>query len=284
MISETKIIETRDKCKLHCEMIENGSPVWIIVTHGLGEHCSRHSHFFKMFSQNFSVCLYDLRGHGNSEGEKANVESFDKYVEDLEDVVQFLQGTYDMKRHILFGHSMGGLITSAYMQERATDDFYPEKVFLSSPAVAATGLLGEFFRYSPLKFNKLLAAAPVSVKLAGVLDLKKLSHDPRVYENYVKDPLNRLKIHSHLFLEILAKSREVFSKPLRIKTDLYVAIGTEDELVNPKACIEYFKKIEKHAKLYVSEGGWHELHNEIERYRVPYLEFLEESIMDSIFN
>ncbi|MBC77901.1 MAG: hypothetical protein CME64_17980 [Halobacteriovoraceae bacterium] len=66
MISETKIIETRDKCKLHCEMIENGSPVWIIVTHGLGEHCSRHSHFFKMFSQNFSVCLYDLRGHGNS--------------------------------------------------------------------------------------------------------------------------------------------------------------------------------------------------------------------------
>ncbi|MBC77902.1 MAG: hypothetical protein CME64_17985 [Halobacteriovoraceae bacterium] len=212
------------------------------------------------------------------------MESFDKYVEDLEDVVQFLQGTYDMKRHILFGHSMGGLITSAYMQERATDDFYPEKVFLSSPAVAATGLLGEFFRYSPLKFNKLLAAAPVSVKLAGVLDLKKLSHDPRVYENYVKDPLNRLKIHSHLFLEILAKSREVFSKPLRIKTDLYVAIGTEDELVNPKACIEYFKKIEKHAKLYVSEGGWHELHNEIERYRVPYLEFLEESIMDSIFN
>ena len=108
MISETKIIETRDKTKLHCEMIENGSPVWIIVTHGLGEHCRRHSHFFKMFSQHFSVCLYDLRGHGDSEGERANVEYFDKYVDDLEDVIQFLKDTYDMKRHIVFGHSMGG--------------------------------------------------------------------------------------------------------------------------------------------------------------------------------
>ncbi|MCO4755947.1 MAG: lysophospholipase [Bacteriovoracaceae bacterium] len=283
MISETKVVETKDNIKLNCQMIENGSPVWIIVTHGLGEHAARHSHFFKMFSQYFSVCIYDLRGHGNSEGERANVDSFDDFVEDLDDVVQFLRKEYDMKRHILFGHSMGGLITSAYMQQKVSEDFYPEKVFLSSPAVAASGALGEFFRISPLKFNRLLANAPVSIKLKGVLDLKKLSHDPRVYGNYVSDPLNILKIHSHLFLEILAKSREVFSRPLRIKSDLYVAIGSEDVLVNAKACIEYFQKVEKHAKLYVSKGGWHELHNETERFRKPYLEFLEESIMDSIY-
>lgn len=263
--------------------MENGSPVWIIVTHGLGEHCVRHSHFFKNFSQYFNVCLYDLRGHGNSSGARGNVGSFRDFTDDLGEVVNFLRDEYSMKRYILFGHSMGGLITASYMQKLVSKDLYPEKVFLSSPAVAATGLLGNFFKMAPLKFNQTLASLPISIGMKGVLDLKKLSHDPRVYTNYVKDPLNTLKIHSHLFFEILAHSREVFSKPLRVECDLYVGIGSEDSLVNAPACIEYFERVEKQAKLKVFQGAWHEMHNEVERYRVPYLKFLEESLMNSIY-
>lgn len=288
MISEAKAISTRDNLNLHCEMIENGSPVWIIVTHGLGEHCARHSHFFKVFSQYFNVCLYDLRGHGKSEGQRANIGSFQEYIDDLGEVIAYLKKEYGLKRHYLFGHSMGGLITASYMQQlglrQASDsqgEIYPEKVFLSSPAVAASGLLGEFFKFAPVKFNRGLAGIPLSVKLKGVLDIKKLSHDPRVYQNYIKDPLNSLKIHSHLFLEILAQSREVFSKPLRVDCELYVAIGSEDVLVNAPACIDYFTKVEKQAKLKVIEGAYHEMHNEIERYQGPYMKFLEDSFMGS---
>ncbi|MEX0798139.1 MAG: alpha/beta fold hydrolase [Bacteriovoracaceae bacterium] len=283
MISETKVIETKDNLKLNCEILENGSPVWIIVTHGLGEHCMRHSHLFRMFSQYFNILLYDLRGHGNSGGSRGNVSSFNDYIEDLDDVIRFLQNQYGLKRFILFGHSMGGLITASFMQKKVSKEVYPEKVFLSSPAVAGAGALGEFFKIAPLKFNQLLASLPVSVRLKGVLDIKKLSHDPRVYENYVNDPLNILKVHSHLFLEVLAQSREVFSKPLRIESDLYVVIGAGDVLVNAQACVNYFQKVEKHAKLLIIEDAYHEIHNEVERYRAPYLKFLQESLMDSIY-
>ncbi|MEX1099207.1 MAG: alpha/beta fold hydrolase, partial [Bacteriovoracaceae bacterium] len=258
-------------------------PVWINVTNGLGEHCMRHTHLLRMISQYFNILLYDLRGHGNSGGSRGNVSSFNDYIEDLDDVIRFLQNQYGLKRFILFGHSMGGLITASFMQKKVSKEVYPEKVFLSSPAVAGAGALGEFFKIAPLKFNQLLASLPVSVRLKGVLDIKKLSHDPRVYENYVNDPLNILKVHSHLFLEVLAQSREVFSKPLRIESDLYVVIGAGDVLVNAQACVNYFQKVEKHAKLLIIEDAYHEIHNEVERYRAPYLKFLQESLMDSIY-
>lgn len=282
MISEVKIIKTRDNLDLSAQVMENGSPVWIIVTHGLGEHCARHSHLFKVFSQYFNICLYDLRGHGNSGGDRGNVGGFKDYVDDLQEVIEYLQQEYGLKRYFLLGHSMGGLITSSYMQNKVSKELYPEKVFLSSPMVAASGGLGAFFKIAPVWFNQSLAAIPPSVRLKGMLDLKKLSHDPRVHTNYVNDPLNILKIHSHLFFEILAHSREVFSKPLRIECELYVGIGSEDVTVSAGACIEYFRKVEKQAKLRVFEGAWHEMHNEIERYRIPYMKFLEESFMEPV--
>ena len=86
-----------------------------------------------------------------------------------------------------------------------------------------------------------------------------------------------------MLFEILRESKDVFSKSLRITCDLYVGIGTEDYLVNAPFCIEYFKNVEKQANLYVVEGGYHELHNEIEKYRLPFFDFLKKAIMDSIY-
>jgi alpha-beta hydrolase superfamily lysophospholipase len=55
-------------------------------------------------------------------------------------------------------------------------------------------------------------------------------------------------------------------------------VGTEDVLVNPEIMIDYFNTIEKKAQIKVIEGGYHELHNEIEKYRKPYLNFLRQSL------
>lgn len=283
MITEEKWVKTFDELKLNCKIHENGSPVWIIVTHGLGEHGDRHSHLNELFSQYFNICTYDLRGHGKSDGKKGYAKHFYEFSEDLHSIITFLKKEYQMKRYILIGHSMGGLVTSSYMQKRVDKDFYPEKVILSSPACAGPGAMGNFFRLAPRTLNNFMAGLPLSIPISGVLDIKKLSHDPRVYEEYIKNPMNVLKIHTHLLFEILRESKDVFSKSLRITCDLYVGIGTEDYLVNAPFCIEYFKNVEKQANLYVVEGGYHELHNEIEKYRLPFFDFLKKAIMDSIY-
>lgn len=283
MISEKKKVELRDGVKLHLDIKENGSSHWLVVTHGLGEHCGRHQYIYKLFSQYFNICLYDLRGHGQSEGKRAYVESFKDFTQDLGEVLSYLETTYTMKNYILIGHSMGGLITASYMQNAVSDQLYPKKVFLSGPAVAGTGLAGKAFQLAPIKLLERLANLSLSIPVAGLLDLSKLSHDPRIYENYVTDDLNCLKVHTKLFLEILNEARHVFCRPLRLKCPLFCAVGSKDGLVNPQAIIDYFQTIEKNGNLFICDGGYHELHNEIEKYREPYFAFLKDSIMDSLF-
>ena len=265
MITEIKDIVMRDGKKLKAEVAESGSSIWLVVTHGLAEHKGRHHYQFDVFAQYFNILTYDLRGHGNSEGQKGNIESFGQYVEDLEDIISYLTKSFSMKRLILFGHSMGGLVTASYMQKRSQFNLYPEKVFFSAPAVAAPGILGNLFQLSPLGITPFMANLPVSVPLGGMLDLTKLSHNNAIYLNYINDPLNFLKVHTHLFFQLMNEAREVFSKPLRIECDLYVAIGTKDELVNAKEVIRYFSEVEKNAKLLKIEDVYHEMHNEIER-------------------
>ena len=284
MITEVKQVHTQDGEKLHCSIVENGSPVWIIVTHGLGEHGNRHSYFNELFAQYFNICTWDLRGHGKSSGKRGYVENFSSFTDDLGELIAYLKTEFKMERYVLFGHSMGSLITASYMQNNVTEDCYPEKVFLSGPPVAGSGAFGKIFELAPLTFSKALASLSASTPLGGMLDIKKLSHDARVYENYISDDLNVLKPHTRLLFNILAEAREVFSKPLRINCNLYVAVGTSDVLINPNALIKYFSNVEKNATLFKVQDGYHELHNEIEKYKEPYMKFLKDSLLESIYS
>src|SRR5690606_19407030 len=139
-------IPLRDGETIHAQVIENGAPVWLVVTHGLGEHGGRHKHLFEMYSQYFNVLIYDLRGHGESSGKRGWVKNFEDFVDDLDEVINYLKSEFQMSRYVLFGHSMGGLVTASYMQKRASANIYPEKVILSAPAAAAAGLFGKLFK------------------------------------------------------------------------------------------------------------------------------------------
>lgn len=283
VITEIKKVEMSDGTVLNVNIVENGSPVWLVMTHGLGEHSERHFYLHRLFSQYFNICIYDLRGHGRSEGKRAYVESFKDFTRDLGEVIGYLKESYSMNRYLLMGHSMGSLITASFMQNDVLATQYPEKVFLSAPPISGKGMLGKAFSIAPVKLLQNLKALPVTVPVGGLLDLSKLSHDPRVYETYITDELNSLKVHTKLFLELLAEARDIFSRPLRISCDSYCAVGTSDGLVESDALINYFESMEKSTKLLKIEGGYHELHNEIEKFRAPYLNFLKESLMNSIF-
>ncbi len=282
MNNEYRDIISFDGTLLKCLVRETGSNKWLIVTHGLGEHLGRHEFLLKLFSQNFNIAIYDLRGHGRSGGKRAWVENFQDFSKDLQAVMDYLKKEFSMKSFSLFSHSMGALITADYMQNMAKKEMYPEKVFLSSPPVAGPGLMGVCFANSPEFLLGNLAKLP-SVPLAGMLNLRRLSHDSRVYESYIKDEYNQLKVHSKLFFELLRTAREVFSRPLRVECPLYVSIGSEDALVHPKLLIKYFSEVEKNTQLKVFEGGYHELHNEIEKYRKPYFDYLRQALTGLAF-
>lgn len=279
MFMEKKFLKMRDGIELYVKIKESASPVWIIASHGIGEHMERHQYLFEMFGHDFNIFQYDLRGHGRSTGKRAYVKDFGDYMEDLKEIVQFLKDKYRMDKHVLFGHSMGGLITCAYIQNYVEEANYPIRLIVNAPPVGADGFLGTLVKVLPQQALQLFCDIPYSHPLSNLVDLRYLSHDARVKTDYENDELNCLKLESKLIFELMKTSQKVFSRPLRSKCPSFVTVGNGDRIVGSKELINYFSTVDKSFNLKVFDGAYHEIHNEIEKYRKPYFDHLK-SIMN----
>ncbi len=258
-------IRTFDGLRLKSTILNRNASAWVIVTHGVGEHRGRHNYWLSDTFKNYNVILYDLRGHGDSEGERGNVNDFDDYLKDLDAVTDYLVSEQGMKEFYLFGHSMGGLITARWIQMRKNRALYPAKTILSAPGAGTVGILGLVTSSIPAMIYKKLATLP-SLPLGGMLDLTKLSHNPQVYKDYVSDPKNILKVHSHLYFDLLSKAKTTFSRPLSPRTPLMVIMGSADGVVSTDLVKGYFMKYEPRAKFVLVKDAYHELYMETDEY------------------
>lgn len=283
MFMDKKFLKMRDGTELYVQIKESGSPVWIIATHGIGEHMDRHKYIPELFGHDFNIFQYDLRGHGRSTGKRAYVEDFAQYMEDLLEITRFLKEKYRMDRYVLFGHSMGALITCSFIQNYVDEKNYPERLIVNAPPCGAAGLLGAVVKILPQGFFKAASDIPYTIPIGGLVDLKYLSHDPRVREEYVKDPLNALKLESKLVFELMKTAKSTFSRPLRSKCPSFVSVGSSDRVVGSKDLIDYFTNVDKSFQLKIIDGSYHEIHNEIEKYRKPYFEHLKASFNEVLF-
>lgn len=280
MLSEEIVFKTSDGMELHLEIKENASPLWLIATHGIGEHSGRHAYLSDLFGQDFNICHYDLRNHGKSAGKKSHVTDFQSFINDLHEIIFYLKERYKMKNYILFGHSMGALITSAYLQNKVDKDFYPSKVYLNAPPVGYPGPLGAITRMTPRGLWQSLSRLPVSLPLKDLIDLSDLSHNSEVKTNYINDEYNCLRLQSCLILGMVKTSLEVFSRPLRPQCPAFVSVGSGDRIVSVSELKSYFSMVEKAFQLRIFDGAYHEIHNEIEVYRKPYFEHLKATLLD----
>ena len=113
----------------------------VVIVHGFTEGAVKFSELVYSLQQNgYAVLIYDQRGHGRSWRDERiqdpsliHVERFGEYVEDLKIICDQVLSTMP-KPWYLFAHSMGGAVSSLFMEE------YPEvfaKAVLCAPMIAA---------------------------------------------------------------------------------------------------------------------------------------------------
>src|ERR1041385_6294531 len=105
-------VTATDGLRLYLRRHETPNPrAEVLITHGFGEHSGRYEALVAhLTSQNYSVSLFDHRGHGLSDGLPGHVESFSEYDQDLERLVSITRSRAGARPLFLIGHSMGGLI------------------------------------------------------------------------------------------------------------------------------------------------------------------------------
>lgn len=101
--------------------------------HGAGEHSGLYCHIgTESFNRQIAFIDPDLRGYGQSGGQKGHIHRFQDYLDDLDQLVIQFQKQYPQMPIFLFGHSLGALIVIRYVQH-FTDKV--AGVILSSPAL-----------------------------------------------------------------------------------------------------------------------------------------------------
>ncbi len=278
-------LQTRDGPELHARVILSRRPhvsSWLIAIHGIGEHSGRHPYLQDLFSDHFHLFQYDLRGHGQSTGACTYIENFSDYAQDLKEILHYLKTNYQMQNFVLFGHSMGALITAHALQTIIKGSALQsglKAIFMNAPPVGFTGMAGKLVGRAPQKILNKLANFEMSVRLGGLVDIGLLSHDLKIKELYLADSLNHLRLHSRLLLQMVKTAKSVFARPLGPQCPAFVTVGSEDRVIDVPSLIHYFTKVEKSFTLKQFEGAFHEIHNEKEKWKVPYLDFLQASLV-----
>ena len=181
-------LTTGDGLRLHLKRWPAPGPACgtVQIVHGLGEHIGRYEWLAaQLNAAGWHVAGHDQRGHGHSEGARGAMHGPHCLLADLSAVFDHCGGS---GRHVLLGHSLGGLIAARFVAESLTPRAARwardvDALVLSSPALDA-GL-------GPARKLLLAVLGPLlpNLRLGNGLDPAWISRDPQVVREYKADPL-----------------------------------------------------------------------------------------------
>jgi alpha-beta hydrolase superfamily lysophospholipase len=237
----------------------------LLITHGLAEHSECYNHIAKPLAETgWQVLAWDLRGHGRSDGKRGFVLSLDSYLQDLHELFAnvLLRKTISAKNLVMFGHSMGGLISIRYNQMHLPQI---SALCLSSPALGLS-----------MKVPKIKEAlARFAIKWLPTLTLhneikyEDLTRDAEMLKSHAGDALRHDKVSPGLFLSMLDNFALADQQVDRLSLPLLMQLSGDDRLVSTQASLDFFEKVPaKQKKVHVYSDSLHEIFNDRDRDQV----------------
>ncbi len=238
----------------------------LIITHGHGEHSECYLRLVNGLSTSgWSICCWDWRGHGRSDGKRGYAANFSDYCEDYNLFLNFIltqENVADLPVVVL-GHSMGGLIQAKTLYDKGANlSGRIQAQIYSAP------LMGLSVDVPLVKDLAALMAYHIYPKLTLWNELKKsqFTSDAKVLEEYDRDPLRHDQISPGVYLGVLKalEKVEIMAKNSHLPT--LMQLGKNDTVVSNESAISFFNSLNSTIKnLIVYDNSLHEIYNDIER-------------------
>lgn len=234
----------------------------LINLHGLGDHSGLYPTLVEHFTtRGVAVHAMDTRGNGRSQGQRAYIERWEEYREDLARFVQLVRSEEADRPLFLLGNSLGGLIVLDYALE------HPEGL---RGVVAASPPLGRLGVPAPLlALGRVLSRLWPRFSLQTGMDLSGLARDPVVRDTLLADPLFHRVGTARLSTEVRAAIARVQAAAPRFPVPLLVLHGSADRMVPPDGSRSFVARV-GHPDHEIREyaGAFHVLFADVERERV----------------
>ena len=275
------------------------------IAHGVGEHAGRYKSIAKALQKKgFTVYANDHRVHGKSVKNKADlgfydgVNYFKDALNDMHQLTEIIKKEHPNKKIILFGHSMGSLLSRDYVTKYGND---LEALILSGTASFMKGL-GTFGLYSAKIISKFKGRERSNQLLKSVFfsEFNKkfkpnrtkvdwISSDEDEVDLFEADPYRIEDFSLSVFLDILKGSKKINEKTTFKKTPkklpIYIFSGDKDPVGEmgegvKRVAKNYQKAGIKDLTLKLYKGGRHEMLHEVNKKEVQkdLINWLEEKI------
>ncbi|WP_059103744.1 alpha/beta hydrolase [Shouchella shacheensis] len=232
----------------------------VVIVHGAGEHSGRYDWLAgKWNDHGFDCLLDDLPGQGKSRGRRGHIDAFGQYIDAVDGWLKFAREK--QLPIILFGHSMGGLISIRTLMER--DNSFVQALVLSSPCLDLTHDVSVAKKAAAKVLQHVMPTFSVNSGIKSEL----ATRDELVREAYVKDHLRVTKVSARWYQELEKAMRLTRRYPEKFPNIPVLTLQAgEDYLVDKEATRAWFNHLLITHKMYKEWGGmYHELFNEPEK-------------------
>jgi alpha-beta hydrolase superfamily lysophospholipase len=236
---------------------EPAAKITFAVVHGLGEHSGRYERFAAgMARYQVATFAVDLRGHGNSAGQRGHVDSWSQWVDDAAAFVAHVE-SQTTGEVVPVGHSFGGaLMLSTVLSGRLKRS---KRFVLSNPAVRLRVKVPAWKSGGA----KLLSRIAPRLAMDNEVDPTTVSRIPEVVSAYRTDPLVHSKISSRLFEEWRHAAEESLARADQIRIPFLILAGTDDRLIDPAGSEELHARSAGKSELRLLAGRYHEPFNDL---------------------
>lgn len=233
----------------------------VVLCHGFNSHSGQYVWTAdQLLNHGFAVYALDLRGRGQSEGERFYVNDISEYVADVAAVVKVAKSREPGLPVFLLGHSAGGLTSCVYTLEHQHE---------------LAGFICEDFAFQVPAPDFALAVIKGLSHIAPRLPILKLknadfSRDPKAVEALNADPFTAKEVQPAMTVAALARAADRLKTSFpRLTLPVFILHGTSDKATRPSGSQFFYDTVgskDKTLKLY--DGHYHDLLNDVGKEQV----------------
>jgi acylglycerol lipase len=230
----------------------------VVIVPGFNSHSGYYLGVAEQLVANgLAVYVLDLRGRGQSDGERFYVEKFADYANDVARFITIAKAQEPGLPVFLLGHSAGGVVSCLYTLDHQAE---------------IAGLICESFAYELPAPDFALAVLKGLSHIAPHAHVLKLnnedfSRDPKVVEAMNHDPLIAHEVQPTQTIAEMVHADERLKKEFGLITlPILILHGTLDKAAKPSGSQRFYDmagSTDKTLKLY--EGHYHDLLNDIDK-------------------
>jgi len=214
----------------------------------------------QLAAKGLAVYAVDLRGRGESDGERFYIENIEDYVSDVEKLAAVIQSREQGLPVFLLGHSAGGVVSCCYTLEHQAE---------------LKGLICEDFAFQVPAPDFALAVLKGLSHVAPhahvfKLDNHNFSRDPKAVQAMNDDPLIKNETQPTSTMAAMVRADERLKREIpHIELPVLILHGTADKVTKPSGSQFFYdntRSTDKTLKFY--EGSYHDPLSDIDKAKV----------------